>query len=284
MLAALAPAPAAAAQPHARAGGLEAASSWTPARMAAARPLDLVRGESSGRIRLRRSHPVAFTSQEVPDPTVYPNSANGRLFGHINRLGDYSCSATVLDTRNGRVVLTAGHCVFDPQLGRFAKELAFVPAYTDGMSPFGIWSWTSLITTRQWVRAANSNFDYAAIKLGKVNATPIESVVGGRLLKTNIVRNQSYAAFGYPANLAGGERMWSCFSGYAGKDPRPFGTGPAPSAIGCDMQAGASGGGWVNAEARLVSVSSFGYANQPSILYGPYLTQQARRIVARVGH
>lgn len=272
---------AAGAQPHERVTGPPTASTWTAARMAAARPLELVRGQ--GGIELRRARQVPFTSAEVTDPTTYPNSTNGRLFGHINRLGDYSCSATVLDTDNGRVIFTAGHCVFDPQLGRFAKDLTFVPAYTDGGTPYGAWSWTRLVTTRGWVFAGNANFDYAAIKLAKINGTPIEAVVGGRVLKTNIKRNQSYAAFGYPANLAGGERMWGCYSSYAGKDPRPFRQGKAASAMGCDMKAGASGGGWVNAAGNLVSVSSFGYRNQPHVLYGPYLTAPARKIVQRLG-
>lgn len=249
--------------------------------MAVARPLSLIRRGDGA--RLLRSRQVPFGSGEVTDPTTPPNAGNGRLFGHINGLGDYSCSATVLDTANGRVIFTAGHCVYDSRLGRFAKDLTFVPAYSDGTAPFGTWRWTKLITTRQWVLAGNSNFDYAAIKLEKLNATAIESVVGGRVLQTNVKRRQQYGAFGYPANHGAGERMWGCLSGYAGKDPRPFRQGRAATAMGCDMTAGASGGGWVNAAGRLVSVSSFGYRGQPNVLYGPYLTAAARNIVRRVG-
>ena len=272
------------AQPHARAShrAEAVAASWTPARMAAARPLDLVR-DGGGRMQLRRAHPVPFTSMEVPDPTVYPNSANGRLFGHLKGLGDYACSATVLDTPNGKVILTAGHCVLEPRLGRFASDIVFVPAYTDATAPYGIWSWQSAATTREWAYKGNTNYDFATVKLRELNATPIETVVGGRQMQTNIVRNQSYAAFGYPVNLGGGERQWSCFSGYAGKDPHQFRDGKAPSAIGCDMTAGASGGGWVNAAARLVSVTSFGYQAQPNVVFGPYLTVKARKLVTRQG-
>jgi hypothetical protein len=269
------------ASPPARSAHTASAGGWSAARMAAAPALDLVRGGHG--IRTRFAHPVPFASAEVTDPATYPNSTNGRLFGRINGLGDYSCSATVLDTANGRVVFTAGHCVYEPQLGRFAKQLTFVPAYSDGNAPFGAWSWTSLVTTRGWV-GGNPNFDYAAIKLAKVNGMSIETAVGGgRVLKTKPLRSQSYAAFGYPANMAAGERMWSCASGYAGKDPRPFPVGKAASAIGCDMTAGASGGGWVGASGRLVSLSSFGYAGQPNIVYGPYLTGAAREIVKRLG-
>ncbi len=271
-------------QPHARTAqpARALAASWTPARMAAAPPLELIRRDD-GRTKLRRAHPVPFTSAEQPDTITYPNSTNGRLFGHLQGIGDYSCSATVVDTQNGQVILTAGHCVFEPQLGQFATELAFVPGYHDAQAPFGVWSWQSALTTREWAYRGNTNFDFAAIKLRKLAATPVETVVGARVMKTNIFRNQSYAAFGYPVNLGGGERLWGCFSPYAGKDPRPFREGRTPSAIGCDMTAGASGGGWVNANANLVSVTSFGYKAQPNIVFGPYLTVQARKLVARQG-
>jgi hypothetical protein len=271
----------AAAQPPLRSAQATGEGDWTAERMAAATPIELVRA-GTGDVRLRRARDVPFTSFEVPDPTTPPNPTNGRLFGHLNGFGDFSCSATVLDTANGRVIMTAGHCVYDPRLGRFARQLSFVPAYDEGAAPFGRWQWTSLITTRPWLRG-NSNFDYAAIKLAKVDGQPVEAVVGGRALKTNVVRRQPYSAFGYPANLGGGESMWTCSSGYAGKDPRPFGRGRAPTAMGCDMKQGASGGGWINAAGYLVSVTSFGYDNQPNLVYGPYLTAPARKLVNRLG-
>jgi hypothetical protein len=271
----------AAAQPLLRSAQAAGEGEWSAERMAAAPPIELVRA-GDGEVRLRRARDIPFTSVEVPDPATPPNAVNGRLFGHLDGFGDFSCSATVLDSANGRVIMTAGHCVYDPQLGRFARQLSFVPAYDDGATPFGQWQWTSLITTRPWVRG-NSNFDYAAIKLAKVNGQPVEAVVGGRALKTNVARRQPYSAFGYPANLGGGENMWTCSSGYAGRDPRPFGQGKAAIAMGCDMKQGASGGGWINGAGYLVSVTSFGYENQPNLVYGPYLTVSARKLVKRLG-
>ena len=51
--------------------------------------------------------------------------------------------------------------------------------------------------------------------------------------------------------------------------------------MGCNMKAGASGGGWVDDFGQLVSVTSFGYRKRRDILYGPYLTAKAARLVAR---
>ncbi len=257
---------------------------WTAERIERARPLDPVRVGGPGVARPTRSRRVPFTSGAVPDPTVFPSSANGKLLGRLRGFGPFQCSATVVDSPSGRVILTAGHCVYDPELARFAKRLTFIPAYSDGAAPFGSWAWSELETTRQWVRQANTNFDFATIVLRRGGAgAVVEDTAGGLPLATNGPRGQTYRAVGYPGNRAGAERMWSCTSGYAGPDPRPFPRGKAPIGIGCDMGPGASGGGWVDDAGRLVSVTSFGYREQPDILYGPYLGVKAARLVARAG-
>lgn len=262
---------------------------WTEERMQAARPLELSRDGGQARLRAAvaeratpRAQPVPFFSSEVFDPSVFPNSANGKLFGTLRELGQFSCSATVLDTPNGRVLMTAGHCVYDPFVSRFSKRLLFVPAYQDGAAPFGGWEWTSSATTRQWARDANSNFDFATIKLRKAGGVPISQVTGARPLAAYQPPNQSYGAFGYPQAFAAGERMWSCMSGYAGEDARAPREGKPAIAIGCDMTGGVSGGGWFTA-AGLSSVSSFGYRSQPNMLYGPRLGRKAVQLVAQVG-
>ena len=48
-------------------------------------------------------------------------------------------------------------------------------------------------------------------------------------------------------------------------------------AIGCDMTGGASGGGWVVGNA-VHSVVSYGYGDQPNVIYGPYQSTEARAL------
>ena len=277
-------APASAEDVRARAAASSnAAAYWTAQRMARAKPLELVRSPVGAQTRLARNHPHPFTSGPVADPAVFPNSANGKLFGRMRGLGSFQCSATVLDTPSGRVILTAGHCVFEPSIARYAKRLTFVPAYTSGAEPLGRWAWSSLETTREWVFAANTNFDFAVIVLRKSGGSRIEDVAGGLPLVTNFPRAQNYRPVGYPENRGTGELMWSCQSSYAGDDPRPFRVGPAPIAVGCDMEAGASGGGWITDAGAVASVTSFGYRAHPDIAYGPYLGRKAARLVARNG-
>lgn len=258
---------------------------WTAERMASARPVELAqRGGEAGLSLGRRNHTVPYLSGPVADPSVPPLPSNGKLFGKIAGLGRYSCSATVVDTAGDSTILTAGHCAYDPFFGRFASKLLFVPGYDQGTEPLGRFAGRVIETTREWSRDVNSNFDYAAIALRKRDdGATVEAVAGAVPMLANGPRQGNYAAYGYPGNRGTGQLMWRCGSGYAGDDPRPIPRGPKPIGIGCDMKAGASGGGWLNAAGQLVSLTSFGYRKHPELLYGPYLTNKATKLVARIG-
>lgn len=275
-----------AAQPARTVAAHGASAFWTAERMASARPLELMqRGEDIGLGLSRRSHAVDFLSGPIVDPSVAPLPTNGKLFGKIRGLGRYECSATVVDTAGDSTIFTAGHCVYDPFIGRFASKLLFVPAYNRGTEPLGRFAGRVVETTRQWVRSVNSNFDYAAIGLRKRNdGATVETVAGAVSILAKGPRRGDYTAYGYPANRGDGQVMWGCDSGYAGDDPRPLPRGPKPIGIGCDMKAGASGGSWLNATGRLVSVTSFGYREEPELVYGPYLTNKATKLVSRAGN
>ena len=47
--------------------------------------------------------------------------------------------------------------------------------------------------------------------------------------------------------------------------------------IGCDMTGGSSGGGWI-VGGNLYSVNSYGYSNQPDVMFGPYLDGVAQSV------
>src|SRR5207247_2872024 len=100
---------------------------WTPARVRGAepRPLTVVNPGIAppASPAKRASNPV----YQVQDPDTPPNSANGKLIGHDSG-GGYTCSATVVHSRNLDEILTAGHCVHTSEFG-WARKLLFIPAY-----------------------------------------------------------------------------------------------------------------------------------------------------------
>jgi V8-like Glu-specific endopeptidase len=260
----------------ARRGGRRRASGSIPGR-----PPTLPSARTEGAPTTATVSP--FESNPVTEPSAYPNSVNGKLFGRIRRVGTYSCSASVVRARNRSVIFTAGHCVKEPGRGGWAGRLTFVPAYTLGARPFGRWSWRVVYTTRQWARRGNPNFDYAAVVLKRDHGRRLANLTGSLGFAYGVRRNRTYRAVGYPVNRGAAEQMWECVSSYEGPDPFYRGPGPAPLGIGCDMRAGASGGSWTIAGDQLASVSSFGFIGRPDELYGPRFTKRAERIRRRAG-
>lgn len=285
-IAALLPAPALAggiAGDDASASSPGGAAWWTPARIATAKPLPpLQRGPAhASSAPTPRVEATSFISLAVPDPGVFPNAANGKLYGTLPGIGRFACSATVLDSASGRVLLTAGHCLREPN-GPWAKRLSFIPGYGAGARPFGTWSWSRAYVPRQWARG-NINYDFGTIRLRNRagDGATAEEAVGGRPLAVNQPPQDGYTAVGYPYNKGAGETMWSCASGFAGRDPRPVGRGEPPIGISCDMTQGASGGGWMSPAGAVVSVSSFFYVDYPDVLFGPYLGGKAAALVRK---
>ncbi len=224
---------------------------------------------------------------EVLDPSLGGIRAHGKVFFTISNgvePGNYVCSGTAINSRNRSVVLTAGHCVFDEPLlqGGKATNWMFVPAYQAGAAPFGEWTAKKLATTKQWKRDGNLRFDLGAAVVRRNEAgQQLQSVVGGRGIGFSQPRNQSFEIFGYPAKSPfDGTLEYLCNSRYQGSDPPP-GSGPNTMSADCDMTGGASGGGWV-VDKTVVSVVSYGYDNQPGILYGPYFSSTAKKLYKSV--
>ncbi len=280
---------------------------WTPERMHRAEPLDVViepgapvpeggdadavspsyvppappgqpaSGERKGKVPAGGRRPE-YLSGAVPDPTTFPNTTNGKVYGRLKGFGGYECSGTVVDSPNMSVIFTAGHCV--AERGRLASRLIFIPSYDRNDEPFGRWVFDTILVTKEWAQRGNFNWDMAAVLMSPQTGSGllVQEAVGARGIAFGQARDQEYAAFGYPANKVNGQVMWSCDSRFFQTDPRPIGGGPIPFGIGCDMGAGASGGGWMIGSGVLNSLSSFGYGARSDVLYGPYFGGKARSI------
>lgn len=219
---------------------------------------------------------------EVPNQLSYPQRTNGRLF-FAREGGDYRCSASVVQSQSDAVVLTAGHCLYDAESRAWSKRLVFVPAFLSGVQPFGSWIGRQGVVPPAWYQRGNLNFDYGALELNSNSRGSVGSVVGEQGLEWGYPRQQEYTSIGYPANYADGERMWGCNSPLAGTLRSPS-SGPDPSAINCSMKRGSSGGGWTFYDGSgmgpyLASVNSFFFADEPSLLYGPYFTDSVASVV-----
>ena len=258
---------------------------WNERRMRRAEPAVISLGSG------KRAQSSARASDVSAASAGFPERVHGKVFFTVNggsQPGDYVCSGTVVHSNSHTAVLTAGHCVDDPEFGGdFAVNWIFVPGYRSGSQPNGEWPAAQLLTTGPWQSGADVRQDLGiALVARDAEGRGIEDVVGARPIEFGLARQQAFAAFGYPAlptlfdPTFDGQRLYRCDSGVTGSDTPP-GAGPDPLEIECDMSGGASGGGWVNAEGALNGLTSYGYAGDFSHLYGPYFGSEARTFYER---
>ncbi len=214
----------------------------------------------------------------VADPSAYPNRLQGKVFF---RIGDtaYQCSGTLVSSRRGNLIYTAGHCVFDQGTADFVQDLVFVPGYLKGETPFGFFAATNLITTRGWAQDGSYSYDIAVATLA---GEPTADLGPGRKLAFDLKPvGRKYTIYGYPADPEpryDGEGLIGCHSTVVGRDkgnPSPLTANP------CFMGHGASGGGWITG-GYLNSVTSYFYCDiEPSTcgyLFGPYFSDAAKML------
>lgn len=209
---------------------------------------------------------IPFVRTEVVNTADAPYRTHGKVF-FTWKGGDYVCSGTVVTSASESLIVTAGHCVFDE--GVFSSNFMFHPGYRTGDSPLGEWTASELFTTPGW-QEADFRFDVGMAIVAPKSGVTIQDTVGSRGIEFNQdPSGLEFEAFGYPADgkFAPGRKMYRCTS-----DPgyRDGGGSLAPLAIGCDMTGGSSGGGWVVDGNYVNSVVSYGYNDQPDVLYGPY--------------
>jgi V8-like Glu-specific endopeptidase len=265
---------------------------WTQHRMRAAKPAPLpeVSGSSlpvetdlgTGGVRsvqpqLAPARSAGPGSIEVPaDPTSLDYTTAGRIFFQYTSGDLYSCSGTALNAANLSVVWTAGHCVHPGPEGGWARNWLFVPGYRQGQAPLGEWPMLEAFAPRGWTERAAFSHDFAAVVVAAApDGSRLGAVTGGRGIKWNASRHQTFRAFGYPAAPPfDGETLRMCESAHRGDGPGS----PPMVTVACDMTEGSSGGGWILPNGDLNSNVSAGSPDFPNILFGPYLGNAAAEV------
>lgn len=234
---------------------------------------------------------------------VYPYRAVGILFFNVDG-GGYLCSASVIARR---VVATAGHCVHSGSSEGFYSDFVFVPAYRDGIAPYGVWHWKYVTTTGEWAHGAGevpNAADYAMIEFADQPLTEdgpavkLGDLTGWLGWQTDSLAQNHTSKLGYPCNLDNCDRMQNITSG-------SFQTSePNNVEYGSDAQGGSSGGPWLqNFETladgggngmnpganRIVGVTSYGYTDEEAKVQGASILDSRwealwQRICARAGN
>jgi V8-like Glu-specific endopeptidase len=220
---------------------------WTPARMAAAVPIEDVLSS------LKVPGADADAGQEPTSRTaagrVRAPRTTGKLF-FSDDSADFVCSAAAIRTKKRNQVITAGHCVHSgphpegglfPPPPHFFSNWVFVPRYRNGHAPFGKWVANNAYAFDGWIEHEAFRYDQAILSFRKRNGRRLVNAIGGNeVVWGNDQRQRGTTIWGWPAeDPYDGEVARSC----TGRTT-PF-EGSADAAMhACDLNGGASGGPW----------------------------------------
>jgi V8-like Glu-specific endopeptidase len=139
-------------------------------------------------------HLVAPPSQNGQDFSGTP--AVGALFSTIGgKLNHHFCTASVVNSPNGDIVITAAHCVSSLS----SSIIVFVPGYNDGATPYGVWTVSAVYVDKSWSASANPDDDVAFLRVSQPGSiVPIEDVTGAETFATGTSAHQLVQVIGYP--------------------------------------------------------------------------------------
>ena len=135
---------------------------------------------------------LVSTSQSGQDFAGTP--AVGALFSTSGgKLGHHFCTASVVGSPHGDLVITAAHCVSG------TSGVVFVPGYDGGAAPYGVWTVTKVYTDRSWQVSSDPDDDVAFLQVGQPGSiVPIEDVTGAEQVVTGTPARQLVEVIGYP--------------------------------------------------------------------------------------
>jgi V8-like Glu-specific endopeptidase len=223
------------------------------------------------------AYPYPFTRyQNFDGYDVWPYSTVVKIY-FSDGGKNFVCSGAVWPNRS---VLTAGHCIYNPDAKRFHSHFIVIPQYKNGEQPLGSWGASEVFTTDAWQKG-DFSYDFGLIVTEKQAGRNISYYTGYLGAQWNASLNQSWTVIGYPAARPfNGKVQQICIGSYAESDTT---NSPAAVAIGCDLTGGSSGGPWIvsfrgtGGGNRINGLMSYGYASRKKASYSPYFGSTAKQ-------
>jgi V8-like Glu-specific endopeptidase len=133
-------------------------------------------------------------------PTSHPFSGTptvGALFMSGLYPTLHTCSASVVESTSGDVIMTAAHCVQGT-----AKRYVFVPGYRRGKAPYGVWKVVAAYGSAGWIKHQNTQRDWAflvvATHVMKGHRRHLQQVTGANPLGSGARRGEQIQVPAYP--------------------------------------------------------------------------------------
>jgi V8-like Glu-specific endopeptidase len=144
---------------------------------------------------------------DAPTRPTDPESAHAGLVNPGSRLavgalfsGDgHYCSASVVDSPNGNLVLTAAHCVHEGAGGGAYTNVTFEPGYHDGIAPFGAWAVSQIFVAPGWEATSDPDLDFAFLTVRQDgNSATLQNLTGANHLGVDRGYTNTVTLTGYP--------------------------------------------------------------------------------------
>ncbi|MGD0703948.1 MAG: trypsin-like serine protease [Trebonia sp.] len=157
---------------------------WTSQRMRTATALSpvLVRSGLPATTQMPAQPAQSQLVPEVKAPKGIPRAVpftgsptTGALF-YTTGGKNHFCTASVVDSTAGNMVLTAAHCVY---WKGFATNIEYVPGYHNGVRPYGAWPVAKITVAGGWQSSHNPGLDFAFLTVAAVGGRQIQARTGG---------------------------------------------------------------------------------------------------------
>lgn len=194
----------------------------------------------------RQPAPVAAQAAPTAQPLQGKDPRIGALFEpDVN--GPHFCTASVVPSPGHDLVMTAAHCI-NNGTGQDNSEIVFIPGYSDGVGPYGVWTPRAVIVAPQWANGGDPDYDVGFVVLNPIDGKNIQDLVGANPIDFNDGFTHLVQVTGYPQEEDAPVTCENWTTKYSGTQMR-FACG--------GFYAGTSGSPWINAmahPARLVGV------------------------------
>ncbi|MGO1051641.1 trypsin-like serine peptidase [Crossiella sp. CA198] len=229
----------------------------------------------------RLANSAAPTVAEGPAvKDAWYSKTNGKLT-YINGKGEEAgCSASSVNSPSGRLVVTAGHCVYRASTGGASTNFVYHPGFHQGVR---LPSFTVALAKAapQWRDGGDYRHDYAfLVTNNQPDGKRLVDVAGAHGLIINSGHRLPVHVAGYPWRWDNGESQWYCW-GTSGRE-----VDTNRHTMGCDGNDGASGGPWLlnykpNGLGDVISVTS---TNPNKINHAPYFGPEAKALYLSVAN
>lgn len=167
---------------------------------------------------------------------VAPGAASIGVLSGSADLRAHTCTAAVVASKTGEVIVTAAHCVSGTGRG-----LVFAPGYRAGTAPHGTWVVTAAYVSAGWLNGQDPQDDVAFLTVRPASANrsaaTVQAVVGGYPLASAAHSGDRVRVTGY---VHGVQTAISCAA-------TVYPTGGYPSFDCAGFAGGTSGGPWISA-------------------------------------